>query len=75
LRRRDAPKRIPRRHLTVPALRVAGGCLLRSAQEATWREDNRRLSNSEQVTRVAGLAMKTKAPPDFTGYWQRHIEA
>jgi hypothetical protein len=52
---------------------VAGPYLLRFAQEASWREDNRRLSNGEQVHRVAGLAMKAKASPDFTGYWQRHI--
>jgi ISXO2-like transposase domain len=45
--------------------------LLRFAQEASWREDNRRLSNGEQVHRVAGLAMLSKASLDFTGYWQR----
>jgi hypothetical protein len=51
---------------------VAGPYLLRFAQEASWREDNRRLSNGEQVHRVAGLALKAKASVDFTGYWQRH---
>lgn len=54
---------------------VAGVCLLRYAQEASWREDHRRMSNGEQVSRVAGLAMAKKASPDFTGYWQRHIAA
>jgi hypothetical protein len=44
---------------------IAGAYLLRCAQESSWREDNRRQSNGEQVTRVAAL--------DFTGYWQRHI--
>jgi hypothetical protein len=34
--------------------------LLRYAQEASWREDNRRVSNGEQVERVAALAMKRK---------------
>jgi transposase-like protein len=51
---------------------VSGPYLLRFAQEASWREDNRRLSNGEQVHRVAGLAMASKASVDFTGYWQRH---
>lgn len=53
---------------------VAGAYLLRYAQEASWREDNRRVSNGEQVRRVAGLAMGKKESPDFTGYWQRHIK-
>jgi len=52
---------------------VSGPYLLRFAQEASWREDNRRLSNGEQVNRVAGLAMASKASVDFTGYWQRHV--
>jgi hypothetical protein len=52
---------------------IAGPYLLRFAQEASWREDNRRLSNGEQVHRVAGLAMAAKQSVDFTGYWQRHI--
>jgi hypothetical protein len=39
----------------------------------TWREDDRRLSNREQVSRVAGLAMVAKRSVDFTGYCQRHI--
>jgi transposase-like protein len=51
----------------------AGPYLLRYAQEASWREDNRRASNGEQVHRISGLAMKHKQSVDFTGYWQRHI--
>src|ERR1700674_373145 len=53
---------------------IAGPYLLRYAQEASWREDNRRISNGEQVNRVAGLAMATKQSVDFCGYWQRHIQ-
>jgi transposase-like protein len=53
---------------------IAGAYLLRYAQEASWREDNRRVSNGDQVQRVAGLAMKSKRSVDFTGYWQRHIQ-
>ncbi|HEX4053023.1 MAG TPA: IS1595 family transposase [Tepidisphaeraceae bacterium] len=52
---------------------IAGAYLLRYAQEASWREDNRRVSNGEQASRVAGLAMTQKPSVDFTGYWQRHV--
>ena len=51
---------------------IAGAYLLRYAQEASWREDNRRCRNGEQVERMAGLAMKRKPSVDFSGYWQRH---
>jgi transposase-like protein len=51
---------------------IAGAYLLRYAQEASWREDNRRSSNGEQVNRVAGLALANKPSVDFSGYWQRH---
>jgi transposase-like protein len=51
---------------------IAGIYLLRYAQEATWREDNRRMSNGDQVSHLANLVMRKKASPDFTGYWQRH---
>jgi transposase-like protein len=53
---------------------IAGAYLLRYAQEASWREDNRRSSNGEQVNRIATLAMATKPSIDFSGYWQRHIQ-
>jgi hypothetical protein len=46
---------------------------IRYAQESSWREDNRRVSNGDQVSRVASLAMKRGMSVDFTGYWQRHI--
>jgi hypothetical protein len=52
---------------------VAGPYLLRYAQEASWREDNRRVSNGDQVQRVSMLAMKQKPSVDFSGYWQRHV--
>jgi len=51
---------------------IAGAYLLHYAQEASWREDYRRVSNGDQTYRVAGLAMSKRASPDFTGYWQRH---
>ncbi len=52
---------------------IAGAYLLRYAQESSWREDNRRVSNGDQVSRVAALAMRRGKSVDFTGYWQRHI--
>ncbi|MGD9539359.1 IS1595 family transposase [Methylocystis sp.] len=54
---------------------VAGVYLLRYAQEASWREDHRRMSNCEQVARLAGLMTKKKTSADFVGYWQRHLAA
>jgi hypothetical protein len=51
---------------------IAGDYLLRYAQEASWREDHRRMSNGDQTFRVAGLAMRKVTSPDFVGYWQRH---
>ena len=54
---------------------VAGAYLLRYAQESAWREDNRRVSNGEQVQRIAGLALGRKPSVDFSGYWQRHKAA
>jgi hypothetical protein len=52
---------------------IAGAYLLRYAQESSWREDNRRVSNGDKVNRVAALAMKRGKSADFTGYWQRHL--
>jgi hypothetical protein len=54
---------------------IAGAYLLRYAQESSWREDKRRVSNGDQVSRVAALAMKRGKSVDFTGYWQRHVTA
>ena len=36
--------------------------------ESSRREDNRRVSNGDQVTRVVALAMKRGKSVDFTGY-------
>jgi transposase-like protein len=54
---------------------IAGQYLLRYAQEATWREDNRRKANGEHVNQVAGLALSQKPSVDFSGYWQRHVRS
>ena len=51
---------------------ISGAYLLRYAQEASWREDHRRMANGDQVHSIAGLAMGKKTSVDFVGYWQRH---
>ena len=53
---------------------IAGAYLLRYAQEASWREDHRRMSNGNQVHAIAGLAMNGRPSVDFCGYWQRHLQ-
>jgi hypothetical protein len=45
----------------------AGAYLLRYAQESSWREDNRRVSNGEQVSRIAALALKPGKSVDSPG--------
>jgi len=41
---------------------IAGPYLLRYAQEASWRKDNRRMSNGDQVSRAARLAWCESRP-------------
>jgi hypothetical protein len=52
---------------------ISGAYLLRYAQEASWREDHRRVANGDQVQRLAALALKRQPSVDFGGYWQRHV--
>jgi hypothetical protein len=63
LRDRDPP---PHRGRVSPAL---------CAGESSWRENNRRVSNGDQVNRIAALALKRGKSVDFTGYWQRHAQS
>ena len=51
---------------------ISGAYLLRYAQEASWREDNRRVPNGAQVERLTGLGLGNGKSAEFTGYWQRH---
>jgi hypothetical protein len=51
---------------------VGGPYLLRYAQEASFREDARRVDNGAQVRRVAELALHRGPSIDFAGYYQRH---
>jgi hypothetical protein len=54
---------------------IAGNYLIRYAQEASWREDHRRVDNGRQVQNVMGLAMKAPVSVDWCGYWQRAEKA
>jgi hypothetical protein len=42
---------------------IAGAYLLRYAQESSWREDDRRISNGNQVNRIASLAISDILSP------------
>jgi hypothetical protein len=53
---------------------IAGAYLARYAQEASWREDHRRVDNGSQVRAVAGLALMNPPSVDFCGYWQRAVK-
>jgi transposase-like protein len=53
---------------------IAGAYLIRYAQEASWREDHRRVDNGAQVNRVASLALAARPSVDFCGYWQRAVK-
>src|SRR6202040_3355242 len=52
---------------------IAGPYLLRYAQEASWREDHRCISNGGQADMISWLAMKRGPSVDFSGYWQRCV--
>jgi transposase-like protein len=55
---------------------IAGIYLANYAKESAWRENNRRVSNGGQVSRVMTLAMASKPSVDFSGYWQcRKLES
>ena len=54
---------------------IAGAYLIRYAQEASWREDHRRVANGNQTKMIMGLAMAAKPSVDWSGYWQRSVKA
>ena len=63
--RKNVAKKVPRFSLFVMEASVSAKPRFLSrfasstyAQESSWREDNRRISNGDQVNRVAALAMK-----------------
>jgi transposase-like protein len=50
---------------------IAGPYLNAYAGEASWREDNRRVSNGTQAAMVASAAMASNVSRKWAGYWQR----
>ena len=50
---------------------IAGPYIGAYAREASWREDNRRVSNGDQAALVATAAMASRVSRDWKGYWQR----
>lgn len=50
---------------------IAGPYLVSYAQEASWREDNRRVSNGSQAMLVGESAMASPVSRKWAGYWQR----
>jgi hypothetical protein len=52
---------------------VAGPYLAAYANEMTWREDNRRVSNGELYLMAADAALKHPVSQQWKGYWQRNI--
>ena len=50
---------------------IAGPYLCAYAQEASWREDNRRIANGSQAMLVAESAMASPVSRTWKGYWQR----
>ena len=50
---------------------IAGPYLGAYADEMSWREDNRRISNGEQFIKAANAALKHPVSKKWKGYWQR----
>jgi len=50
---------------------IAGPYLASYAAEASWREDNRRVSNGGLAAMVAEAAMGSQVSRQWKGYWQR----
>lgn len=51
--------------------KIAGKYLTAYAGEMAWRENNRRVNNSEQYGMVVGAVMAHPASVNWKGYWQR----
>jgi transposase-like protein len=50
---------------------IAGPYLAAYANEMSWREDNRRVSNGHQAAMVTRSVMASKVSRNWAGYWQR----
>src|SRR6202040_3594114 len=51
--------------------RISGHLLYQYANEAAWREDNRRKPNGTNWNAVIGAALAGPKSPVWTGYWHR----
>jgi len=71
LRNISAACAVPRSAFTTISLARICSAMRRKAHGG---RDNRRVSNGDQVSRVAALAMKRGKSVDFTGYWQLHVQ-
>jgi hypothetical protein len=49
----------------------AGPYLAAYANEMSWREDHRRVSNGDQAALVSASAMAAPVSRTWAGYWQR----
>ncbi|MEM6858614.1 MAG: IS1595 family transposase [Pseudomonadota bacterium] len=54
---------------------IAGPYLQGYADEMTWREDNRRMSNGEQLLTLLSAGLHHPPSEQWKGYWQRRKEA
>lgn len=54
---------------------VTARYLYQYANEAAWKEDNRRLDNGRAFSSVIRLALASAKSASFCGYWQRHDAA
>jgi transposase-like protein len=54
---------------------IAGPYLVAYAQEASWREDNRRIANGSQAALVGESSMASPVSRQWKGYWQRERAA
>ena len=50
---------------------IAGPYLASYANEASWREDNRRVDNGAQAAMVTSAGLASKVSRNWKGYWQR----
>jgi transposase-like protein len=50
---------------------IAGRYLASYANESSWREDNRRLSNGEQLMTIVAAGLHHPVSRQWKGYWQR----
>ena len=53
---------------------IAGPYPLRFAQEAAWREDNRRVPTASRSAALRGWRWGRRKSVDWCGYWQRHVK-